>query len=214
MRPIAGQAFPGEEDSGCAGHGGGQRTDRERDDGRAVGLLDADRLEPVVQRRDGELKREDDQAVARQSEGAHVSATGGQAGGAEARRLRSDSALVEPAGVCGRRRSIGRGNGARHRSCGVRVEQDSGICEQAAGASVQKHGRAAGPASGHHRRPRRDRLEPHRIRSTRHHERHDPSQRRTSWRNLLVLGVCFRRGGWLVQPRAYLRTQRHQVWYF
>ena len=183
-------------------HGGGQRTDRERDDGRAVGLLDADRLEPVVQRRDGELKREDDQAAARQSEGAHVSATGGQAGGAEARRLRSDSALVEPAGVCGRRRSIGRGNGARHRSCGVRVEQDSGICEQAAGASVQKHGRAAGPASGHHRRPRRDRLEPHRIRSTRHHERHDRSS--GLWQHFLAKSL----GSWGLVQKGRVTSKR------
>ena len=124
------------------------------------------------------------------------------AGGAEARRVRSDSALVEPAGVCGRRRSIGRGNGARHRSCGVRVEQDSGICEQVAGASVQKHGRAAGPASGHHRRPRRDRLEPHRIRSTRHHERHDRSS--GLWQHFLAKSL----GSWGLVQKGRVTSKR------
>ena len=48
------------------------RTDGEPDDGRAPGLLHAHALEPVVDRREEELKREDNQA-ARRSQGRRVS---------------------------------------------------------------------------------------------------------------------------------------------
>ena len=143
-------------------HGKGSKgrglTDGETDDGRAPGLLHAHALERVVDTREEELKREDNQAAETTKPGRRVSVQALSWGlaGWWRRAVPHPRAPVEPAGVrCWRRsRSVPscRDSCGHSGPCGV--EQDLGVCKKCAGASVQQHSRGRRTA-GQERRSRR-----------------------------------------------------------